>query len=349
MQAKPTPRKLPMAADLYGDIEPSPKATWRGYFPGLMVVAAGTLAAGFIADRYGVPLTLMALLIGLALNFLSADDRLSAGLAFASRSLLRWGIVLVGARVTFSQIAALGPIALIAVVVIVAVVIATGIFVARRFAFDASFGVLAGGAVAICGASAALALATTLGERRVSQAQLTIVLVGISAMSAGAMVLYPIIAHLMALSDLKAGFMLGASIHDVAQTLGAGYSYSPGAGEIAAIIKLTRVALLAPVLAVAALFLPREGGKATGPGIPWFVAGFFVMAGFNSFGVIPVVAASVTEKAAAAMLAAAVTATAIRSPMRQLLEAGPRPLLVIAAATLTALLLSILAALFFIG
>lgn len=343
-----TRRPLPVAADLYGDIEPSPKATWRGYFPGLAIVTAGTLAAGFIADRYGAPLTLMALLIGLALNFLSADARLTPGLAFASRSLLRWGIVLVGVRVTFGQIWSLGPVALLAVVGIVAATIGVGILAARRFGFDSAFGTLAGGAVAICGASAAMALATLLGERRASQAQLTLVLVGISAMSALAMVTYPIAAHWLALSDLKAGFLLGASIHDVAQALGAGYSYSDGSGQIAAIVKLTRVALLAPVLAVVAMFLPR-GTTGRGPGIPWFVVGFFAMAGINSFGLIPPTLAHGAEALATGLLAAAVTATAIRSPLAQLMEAGPRPLIVILAATIAAFALSLGAALYLIG
>ena len=335
---------MPMAADLFGDIEPSPRVGWRGHLPGLTVTVAGTLAAAFLAARYGVPLTLMALLIGLALNFLSADARLIPGLAFASRSLLRWGIVLVGVRVTFAQVAALGPAALLAVVTIVAATIGVGILTARRLGQDTAFGVVAGGSVAICGASAAMAIAALLGERRAGQAQLTLVLVGIAAASAAAMVAYPQVAHALALSDLSAGFMLGASIHDVAQALGAGYAFSPEAGDIATIVKLTRVALLAPVLAVVALFLPRERG-AKGPGMPWFVVGFFAVAGVNSAGAIPAIAATWAETAAAALLAAAVTATAIRSPLARLLEAGLRPLLVIAAATLVALALSIGAAL----
>ncbi len=342
-------RPLPMVADLYGDIEPSPPvATWRRYLPGLVIVAAGTLAAGFLSDHYGVPVTLMALLIGLALNFLSADARLTPGLAFASRSLLRWGIVLVGVRVTFGQIAALGPVALLAVLGIVAITIGAGVVFARRLGFDAAFGALAGGAVAICGASAAMALATTLGEKRIGQAQLTLVLVGISAMSAAAMMTYPLLAHALHFSDLQAGFLTGGAIHDVAQALGAGYSYSKGAGEIAAIVKLTRVALLAPVLAIVALFVPREGARAT-VGVPWFVAGFFVLAGVNSLGLVPAVAASGAEKVAAALLAAAVTATAIRSPLSQLLEAGPRPLLVILGATLVSLSLALAAAVWLVG
>lgn len=341
-------RPLPMAADLYGDIEPSPRVGWRDYLPGLAVVTMGTLAAGFIADRYGAPLTLMALLIGLALNFLSADARLTAGLAFASRSLLRWGIVLVGVRVTFGQIAALGPVALLAVIGIVAATIGAGILLARRLGAGTAFGTLAGGAVAICGASAAMALATTLGERRVSQAQLTLVLVVISACSALAMVLYPLTAHAAVFADLKAGFLLGASIHDVAQALGAGYSYSDAAGQIATIVKLTRVALLAPVLAIVALFLPR-GESRKGAGLPWFVVGFFVLAGINSLAVIPPLASATAEHAATALLAAAVTATAIRSPLGKLLEAGTRPVVVIVGATVAAFALSFGAAAWLIG
>ena len=239
---------------------------------------AGTLAAGFLSDRYGAPLTLMALLVGLALNFLSTDKRLAVGTGFASRHLLRVGIVLVGVRITFDQIWALGPVALAVVVAIVALTIGVGVLAARRLGQDAAFGTLAGGAVAICGASAAMALAATLGERRAGQGQLTLVLVGIAAMSAAAMVVYPLVAHGLGLSDLKAGFLFGASIHDVAQSLGAGYGYSKEAGDIAAIVKLTRVALLAPALAVVTLFLPRGTGSARAE-FPWFVLGFFAMAG----------------------------------------------------------------------
>lgn len=332
-----------MVADLYGDIEPSPRIGWREHLPGVTIVILGTLAAGFMSDHYGAPLTFMALLIGLSLNFLSADARLAPGFSCCSRSLLRWGIVLVGVRITFSQIIALGPTALLAVVVIVGLTIGIGIWIARRLGLGSAFGMLAGGAVAICGASAAMALATTLGDKRVGQAQLTLVLVGISAMSAAAMVFYPLIAHAIGMNAVGAGFLLGASIHDIAQALGAGYSYSKEAGEIAAIVKLTRVALLAPILAIISAFLPTEAGTKS-YGIPWFVIGFFVMAGVNSMGIIPLAAADAMAKSASAMLAAAVTATAIRSPLGKLLETGSRPLTVTVAATLFAFLLALAAA-----
>jgi len=235
------------------------------------------------------------------------------------------------------------------------------VLAARRLGFSSAFGVLAGGAVAICGASAAMAFASVLGERRINQAQLTLVLVGISAMSSLAMFFYPIIAHRIGLNDVQAGFMLGAAIHDVAQSLGAGYSFSPGAGATAAVVKLTRVALLAPAIAAAALFFPGEGGagavRSTGGGVkrwraaitlPWFVIGFFVLAAVNSTGVIPALVADGTQQVATALLACAVTATGMRSPMQSLLVHGTKPLLVIAAATLVALVLATLGALFLI-
>lgn len=342
---------MPAVADLYGELllDDAPRPGWRAHVPGLMVAALATMAAAYLSDHYGAPLTLMALLIGLALNFLNADQRLAPGLAFASRTLLRAGIVLVGLRVTFGQMGELGPAALAALVVIVAATLAAGVVAARAFGFSSAFGTLAGGSVAICGASAAMAVAALLGEKRASQAQLALVLVGVSAASSLAMFLYPIVAHQMGMTEAQAGFLIGASIHDVAQALGAGYSFSQHAGETAAIVKLTRVAMLAPVLAMLALFFVRD--KTEGKGVaalPWFVVGFFALAGVNSLVAVPAIVSDWAQTGASALLACAVAATGIRSPMDSLLRSGARPLLVIAAATLVSLLLSIAAALLLI-
>ncbi len=335
----------PQAADLFGDIEATPKVRLRDYLPGLTVAGLATLAAASLSDRYGAPLTLMALLIGLALNFLSADRRLTPGLALAARELLRWAIVLVGARITFAQIAALGPEALAMVVLTVGLTIGGGVLAARLLGFSTAYGVLSGGAVAICGGSAAMALSATLGERRIRQAELTLVLVGISSMSSLAMVLYPAAAHALHFSNAQAGFFLGGSVHDVAQTLGAGYAYSPAAGETATIVKLARVALLAPVLAIIALLFPAQleitGAKTKIAAVPWFVVGFFAVAGINSTGIIPLQVSNFAAETAAAMLAVSVAATAIRSPLAEIMKTGPKPLLAIVAASTTSFVLAL--------
>lgn len=338
-----------MAADLYGDIMPDPAVGLREYLPGLLVVTLSAMAAMFLAERYGAPATLMALLIGLSLNFLSHDPKLEPGLAFAAQSLLRWGIVLIGARVTVSELAALGPISLLSILSIATITIGVGIMTARKFGFSPAFGVLAGGAVAICGASAAMAISATLGERRINQAQLSVVLIGISAASAAAMIAYPLIAHAFALSNRQAGFLLGASIHDVAQALGAGYAYSADAGDTASIVKLSRVALLVPLLAALAAVLPKGSTSRRAEMLPWFIVGFSVLAGANSLGLIPPLVSRAANSAANAVLTAAVTATAIRSPLAKLREAGLRPLMVIICATLAAFMAALGAALWLIA
>ena len=337
------------AADLYDDVPAASRSRLRLHVPGLAVALAATLAAAYLADHYRAPLTLMALLIGLALNFLGSDPRLTTGLRFAASTLLRFGIVLMGLRITITQIIALGPLALVAVIVIVSATIGAGVLVSRRLGFGGAFGVLGGGAVAICGASAAMAFASLLGERRLREGQLALTLIGISTASALAMVVYPILAHLLGLDDRQAGFMLGAAIHDVAQSLGAGYSFSPAAGDVAAIVKLARVAMLAPALAIVALFFPAPAGHAHRPPLmPWFVVGFFVMAAVNSTGLIPDMVSTGGQALATGCLACAVAATGIRSPMAALMTAGPRPLIVIAAASLASLVLAAAAALLFI-
>jgi uncharacterized integral membrane protein (TIGR00698 family) len=256
-----------MAADLYGEMQleanPPARHGWRDYLPGILVTAIAALAAAWLADHYAAPLVLMGLLIGLALSFVSQDRRTHAGLDLMSQTALRVGIVLVGARITAQQLVELGPLPFALLVLIMLAVILVTVATARLFAQDRHAALLAGGATAICGASAALALYSLIGDKRVDQARFTLTLVGITVASALAMTLYPVLAAQLGLSDAQAGFLIGASIHDVAQAIGGGFSFSPAAGEVATIVKLTRVALLAPMLMLVALWLGRAA-KAAG-------------------------------------------------------------------------------------
>jgi uncharacterized membrane protein YadS len=321
----PASRPLPAAADLFGDLleietkaTSAPRKQLLGYLPGLGVTGIAALAAAWLGDHYGAPLMLMGLLIGLAFNFLNADPRLHAGLGFASKTLLRWGIVLVGLQVTVWQIAALGPASFAVIAAMIALVTLSGTLASRALGLGAGFGILAGGSVAICGASAALAMS-----------------------------LYPILARALQLSPEAAGFLLGASIHDVAQALGAGYSLGETEGQTAAIVKLTRVALLAPTLLIVTLLLPRDGERTSGaPPIPWFIAAFLVLTVVNSFVTLPAEVARTAKLGTTALLLLAVVATGIRSPMHLLLKQGWRASMPVIAATLVSFLLALAAAAF---
>ncbi|WP_439568992.1 putative sulfate exporter family transporter [Sphingopyxis sp.] len=153
-----------IGADLYGEIwlaeRQAEAARWsvRPWLPGLGIVAIAGAAAAWLADHYAMPIILAGLLIGLALNFLAANPRLHPGMDLCSTAGLRWGIVLLGTQVTLAQIAGLGAASFAALIAIVALVIAAGVLGARLSGNSALVGLLAGGATAICGASAALAI-----------------------------------------------------------------------------------------------------------------------------------------------------------------------------------------------
>ncbi|WP_432770893.1 MAG: putative sulfate exporter family transporter [Sphingopyxis sp.] len=341
-----------MAADLYGEmqLETRPPATrrWRDYLPGVLVTAIAALAAAWLADHYAAPLVLMGLLIGLALSFLSQDRRTHAGLDLMSQTALRIGIVLVGARITAAQLAELGPLPFALLAAIMVAVIVVTVASARLFAQDRHAALLAGGATAICGASAALALYSLIGDKRVDQARFTLTLVGITVASALAMTLYPVLAAELGLTDAQAGFLIGASIHDVAQAIGGGFSFSPQAGEVATIVKLTRVALLAPMLILVAMWLARGGetGRARIPlRLPWFILGFLAVVAVNSLVALPVRVQDAAGTAAQALLLLAIVATAMKAQLHLLLDQGWRSFAPIVVATVTSFLLSLGAAL----
>lgn len=350
---KASEQSWPMAADLYGEMQleahPPARHRWRDYLPGVLVTAIAALAAAWLADHYAAPLVLMGLLIGLAMSFLSQDKRTHAGLDLMSQTALRVGIVLVGARITAEQLAELGPLPFALLVVIMVAVIIVTVWTARLFRQDRHAALLAGGATAICGASAALALYSLIGDKRVDQARFTLTLVGITVASAFAMTLYPVLATELGLTHAQAGFLIGASIHDVAQAIGGGFSFSPAAGEVATIVKLTRVALLAPMLMLVALWLGRSGeaaGKTRIPlRLPWFILGFLAIAAINSLVAIPKVAQDAAATGAQALLLLAIVATAMKARLHLLLDQGWRSFAPIIVATLTSFLLSLAAAL----
>jgi len=337
---------LPYGGDLFGELHlvdqgaaARPQTVLARHWPGLALCGVAAAAAAWLSDHYGFPVILLGLLVGLSLNFLSQDARTHAGLDAASRTGLRIGIVVLGFQVTFAQIGALGAAPFAALLVVMAVTFAAGMGGARLAGQSPYAGMLAGGATAICGASAALALYGVIGKDRLSQAQFALTLVGISLASAVAMSVYPILAAELGLHDSQAGFLIGASIHDVAQAIGGGYAFSDAAGSQATIVKLARVALLAPIVALVSLAIGSHGNAAGQPAwkrlvLPWFIVAFLAAVAFNSAVSLPQVVGKTALVASKALLLLAVTATAMRSRMDLLLEMGWRAAVPVATASL---------------
>lgn len=337
---------LPYGGDLFGEmylseqVEPArQRRALKAYLPGLAIVGVAAGTSAWLAEHYGFPIILLGLLIGLALNFVAREEATHPGLDVASRTCLRWGIVALGFQVTLAQVWALGIWPFAALVAIMALTFGAGLLGARVSGQSRYAGILAGGATAICGASAALALYGIIGRDRLSQAQFALTLVGVSLASALAMSLYPAIAGEIGLSDSQAGFLIGASVHDVAQAIGGGFSFSDAAGSEATIIKLSRVALLGPVLVLVSLWL--GGGASDGAKpvwlrvtLPWFIVGFVVLVLLNSAVTVPAALRDALMTGSKALLLFAVIATAMRSDLALILKLGWRAATPVICATL---------------
>ena len=342
--AYPAPPSDGYAGDLFGELhlgagEPATEGR-DPLWPGLAVCGTASLAAAWLSEHYHFPIILLGLLVGLSLSFLGQDPKMHRGLDFASRTFLRIGIVVLGFQVTFAQIGALGPVPFMALVVVMAAAFAAALIGARLAGQDRYAGILAGGATAICGASAALALYGVIGKARLSQAQFALTLVGVSLASALAMSIYPVLAAELGLNDTQAGFLIGASIHDVAQAIGGGYAFSDAAGSHATIVKLARIALLAPVVALVSLWIGRGDGEAAGGPIwrrlalPWFIVAFLATLALNSLIALPVAWTAGLLALSKGLLLLAVTATAMRSRLELLRDEGWRATIPTLAATL---------------
>ncbi|HMZ01156.1 MAG TPA: putative sulfate exporter family transporter, partial [Burkholderiaceae bacterium] len=210
-------------------------------FPGAALCCVIAMAATLVSTLHGGPQFLYALFFGVAFHYLSHDATTRPGIEFCSRTVLRLGVGLLGARITASQIAGLGWSTAAIVIAAVVTTLLCGMLLGRRLGMNRAQAVLSGGSVAICGASAALAISAVLPRNKDSERFTLMVVVTVTVLSTLAMVAYPLIAKVLHLPPELAGLFLGGTIHDVAQVVGAGYMLNHETGDYATIVKLFRV------------------------------------------------------------------------------------------------------------
>lgn len=329
---------------------------WRSWLPGTALAAVIALAATFVSTLHGGPQLLYALLFGVAFHYLSQEPRTRPGIEFCARTVLRLGVGLLGARITAAQIATIGWASALTVVAGVVTTLLGGLVLARRLGMTRAQGVLSGGAVAICGASAALAISAVLPREKDDERFTLMIVVTVTVMSTVAMVLYPLLARALELPPALAGLFLGGTIHDVAQVVGAGYTMDPQTGDIATVVKLFRVAMLALVVVVvaAAFKRSRERAHAEHVGgntpvaqalVPWFLWLFVAMVVLNSAGVFAPDVQEGLNLLSRGCLALAIAALGMKTSFTQLARAGWRPFLLILVETLWLAALVLVAAL----
>ena len=310
-----------------------------GVGPGFLVSLVVAVAAQFLSEHYGAPAMLMALLLGIAFHFLAEEGRCVEGIEFSAKMVLRIGVALLGARISLELLVGLGPELIALVVLGVILTILVGLAGSRLLGRGWRLALLTGGSVAICGASAAMAIAAVLPRNEHSERNLIFTVLSVTVLSTVAMIAYPIVTQALALDERATGVFLGGTIHDVAQVVGAGFSVSEQTGETATLVKLIRVTMLAPVVLVFSLVIramgqSRDGDSKRPPLIPIFVLVFLALATINSVGVIPEVVADALGDVSRWALLVAIAAVGMKTSLRRMLDVGGQAIVLIVGETL---------------
>jgi uncharacterized integral membrane protein (TIGR00698 family) len=311
--------------------------------PGLALVAA-VVAAGILLNR-AIP-QVSALIFAMGLGVLLAPlavrrTTAAPGIAFASRPLLRAGVALLGLRISLHAVSGLGVRGVAVAVGVVVITMGLTILLARLLGVDPSLAILIAAGSAICGASAIAAMqgVAKADEDRVGYAIGTVTLFGSLAMLTIPYVLVP----QLGLSDRLGGLWAGASIHEVAQVAAAGAAISPAALKIAALMKLTRVVLLAPAVAIAAWMRGGKDEVATARTlpVPRFVLAFLALVVVRTVVDVPQIVLSIDTWAVTILLGGALAALGLKTTLSSFRAAGGRPLLLGLGAWAAALLVSL--------
>lgn len=317
----------------------APVGAVRSLMPGLLMTALVAMAAAFLGSHYKGSMLLFALLLGLSLHFVSEDPRSLAGIQFASSTLLRVGVALLGLRLTVEHVVTLGWQTVIALFFSVALTIGLALLLSKVLRIERSLGLLMGCATAICGASAALAVSSVLPKHKHLERDTTLTVVGVTTLSTLAMITYPVLTQWLGFDAVTSGKFMGATIHDVAQVVGAGYSLSHDAGDAATITKLMRVAFLMPVLVVISATMrgraaqSGEGGKKV-PLLPWFTVAFVVLMLLNSTGWVPPVVQTGASDLSQALLVLAIAGVGLKTSLKDVTQLGWRPVVLLVVSTL---------------
>jgi uncharacterized integral membrane protein (TIGR00698 family) len=308
--------------------------------PGCALAGVIAMAATLVSTLHGGPQLLYALFFGVAFHFLSSDPKAKPGIEFCSRTVLRLGVGLLGARITGAQIAGLGWSTAAIVIGAVLTTLFLGYLLGKRLGLPSAQGVLSGGSVAICGASAALAISSVLPRNKENERFTLMVVVTVTVLSTVAMVTYPLIAKFLHLPPELAGLFLGGTIHDVAQVVGAGYMLNHETGDYATIVKLFRVSMLAVVVVVISSMFKAErerleNGTSTAKQamVPWFLWVFVALVAINSLGYVSTAVQHCLSTVSRLCLVVAIAALGIKTSFRQLSKAGWRPFTLLLAET----------------
>ena len=300
--------------------------------PGLLLaVFVATVALGFgkLLPLVGGPV--FGIVLGIVIRFFVAPaPTFQPGIRFASKQVLQWSIIALGFGLSLTQVAHTGLQSLSVTLTTMAAAGISAFFLGRWLGIHDKLRLLIGVGTAICGGSAIAAVVPIVkpDEHDTAFAISTIFLFNLVAV-----LLFPVLGHLMHLSDLGFGLWAGTAINDTSSVVAAGYSYSHAAGDYATIVKLTRATLIIPICLVLALIVgwreKKKGGSdfSLAKIFPWFILWFQVASAVRTTGLVPAVLLPWLHMAAEFLIIVALTAIGLSADLRRMAATGIRPIL----------------------
>ncbi|MEQ1702149.1 MAG: putative sulfate exporter family transporter [Ilumatobacteraceae bacterium] len=299
--------------------------------PGLAVAVLVALVGYFVHRRVDV-ISPHVIAVGIGIigaTFGTVERVFVPGLKFAAKKVLRAGIVLLGFRLSLSELGALGPRAVAAVIVVVAATFFGTRWLAARLGLSPSLGLLMATGYSICGASA-IAAVEPFAEASEEEVAYSIALVTLCGTLA--IVVLPGLGSLLGLTDSQYGAWVGASVHDVGQVVAAASTHGEVSLKLATLVKLTRVALLAPLLAGVALAARRRVGATALQGakrppiLPLFIVLFLAAVAVRSADVLSAGVLGHIKDAETILLSMGLVGLGSNVNLRKLRAVGGRPL-----------------------
>jgi uncharacterized integral membrane protein (TIGR00698 family) len=277
-----------------------------------------------------------ALVLGVLIgNTISIPKKFIPGQKFAAKKVLRFGIVLLGSQLALKQVVDLGGRELIVVVGVVALTFLGTLWLGPRLGVSKSLSLLIATGFSICGASAVAAMD---GVVEADEEEVTYAIALVTLCGSLAIVLLPLLRNVLGLSDPQLfGSWVGASVHDVAQVIAASSTGGDSAVQSATVVKLSRVVLLAPLVACVSIWVRRSSSglvakakkadKTRVSVVPLFVIGFLVMIAVRTTGIIPENLLSKIKTIEQVCLASALVGLGSDVRIAKLIKVGGRPLL----------------------
>jgi uncharacterized integral membrane protein (TIGR00698 family) len=340
-------------AQKFDDVATSRTSRWvspiAALAPGLALATSATTAVLVLGRFLPIvsPLLIAIVLGAIMFNLTPLPARMKPGLTFAAKKLLRVGVALLGLQLVFGDILALGPGMIAVVIAVVVLGIGGTMFAGRLLDLDWRQRFLIACGFSICGAAAVAAVDGVIDadEDEVLTAVALVVVFGTCMIP-----LIPLLSNMIGLSDVDSGLWAGGSIHEVAQVVAAGGAIGGGALAVAVVVKLARVVMLAPVIAVVSARQRRLShltGDVRRPSlVPLFVLAFLACTALRTTGVIPENGLAGAKLAQTALLTAAMFALGAGVNVAALRKVGIRPFLLalistawVAAIALTGVLL----------